>query len=210
MTPVPKSSSDSFTPMLVSSRSGGQASAAVEAQGLLGEVEAEPTGVDARPPDRLGHVVGELGVGQVARADVGGDEQRLGSRAQGVPLGDLVAGLVERPPSDDHAHAGLLEHGQEVAGEQDAGVGGPGRLPAQQGFEADQRAGVDPHDGLVVQDELVVVDGVTQAGLVDPRLVAAPLGLVVDLPVRALVAGPGQRSVGVADQVVDVGVVVAR
>ena len=155
--------------------------------------------------DGLEHGVGEVGHGQLAGADVAGDEERRERRVGGGPRHRLPAGLLEHPAADGHDEPGLLEQRQEVVREQHAGVGRAGVLPAQQRLDPDQLAGVDPQDRLVVQEELVVVERRLEAGLVDPGAVAAPPRLVVhDVAGRAHVPGVHQGLVGVTDEVGDV------
>ena len=90
-------------------------------------------------------VSAKSGIGQLAGAQVAGDEQRRaprdGPRAQATAWRQ-VSSMTQR--ADRHDQPGLLEQRQEVVGEEHAGVGRARRRPPQEGFDADELAACRP------------------------------------------------------------------
>ena len=70
-------------------------------------------------------------------------------------MGAVGEGLVEQPVGVGGEQAAVFEGGAELVGcEHPAG----GVVPVQQGFGGDRGCGAQVDDGLVVQDELAVVE----------------------------------------------------
>ena len=110
---------------------------------------------------RLAMVAGEVGVVQVAGADVDGDWQ---SYALVEPAAAEAEGLVDDGGGEPVDEGAAFGHGDELGRrEQTAG----GVLPAHEGFDAEQFAGVDGDLGLVEEDEFIVVEGLAE--LADQR-----------------------------------------
>ncbi|HEX2160444.1 MAG TPA: hypothetical protein VHF88_01320 [Thermoleophilaceae bacterium] len=124
----------------------------------LGDLEAEPLGLDAgireRRADDADEVVGE----QLARGDVDGHREVRGARAAVLlPARNLVAGLAQHPLADRQDQAGPLGDGDEAVGRD----GTERRMvPAHQGLDADHLAAAQVDGGLVVEPQLTALDGV--------------------------------------------------
>jgi len=89
-------------------------------------------------------------------ADVAGRRvaiQGLGG-VGGLPLDRLVTGLVQDPIAESDNHADLFGRAEELSGAEKSALW---MVPTQQGFGADDRAGLQMHDWLVVQLELFVL-----------------------------------------------------
>ena len=77
----------------------------------------------------------------------------------------LAAGFVQYPLAQCHDHAGLFHDRDEFARAdgREGGIAARRGLEAHQGFEGHDLTGGEVHHGLVVQGELVVLDGAAQA-----------------------------------------------
>ena len=79
-----------------------------------------------------------------------------------MPGDGLTAGLLEHPRPDREDHPGVFEHGQEVLGLDDT----PDRVaPTKEGFHPPDSDAVELEDGLVDEEELVLLERLTQVGL---------------------------------------------
>ena len=136
---------------------------------------------------------------QLHGADIDRDVRAVRARVETLGLG---ARLAQDPASDRHDQTGLLGEHDEAA-RIDAP---PGRvLPTHERLDALHRARVDLDDRLVVEEELVAVEGVGQVGAQLEALehLLAHAG-PVDLPTRlAVVLGRVHGDVGVAEQRLD-------
>ncbi len=98
------------------------------------------------------------------------------------PFGELATGFLHDPLADLHHQAALFEQRQEVVREEHPDVRRAGLCPPDERLEPDECARRERHDRLVVQEELVVLEGEVQSALVDARRVSRPLRLVVHDP----------------------------
>ena len=118
-----------------------------------------------------------------------------------VPPPGVLAGGPQHPGADGHDEAGVLGDRDEV---EPAAPGRAAGLPPQQRLHRGDPAGVEVHDRLVVQDELVVGQRLAQAGAdagCGRRRAAAQLGLEQRDPVLAGLLRRVQGQVGVAQHV---------
>ncbi len=154
----------------------------------LGDLEGEQRGVQARPLQRLGDVPDQVGVLELAHRDVHAHAQPA-ERGAVLPLGGLPGGLLEHPAPDRHDQAGLLGQRDEVERRHQAALG---VAPPEQRLEADDLLRRDVDDRLVVQLQLLGVEG---PGELRPDGVPLDVGRVVarleDLE-PALAAGLGR------------------
>ena len=120
----------------------------------------------------------------------------------GGPPGGLAGRLAQQPAGDRDELAGLLGHRQEGVGREQPALG---VLPAHQRLDALDRAGVQPHDRLVVHDELVDRAVAQPAGHLQPPARGLPQPRREQVhPVAAGRLGGVHRGVGVAEQLVRV------
>ena len=148
----------------------------------FGDLQPEAvTGKPDIPQDAL-DVLGQPSVGDLSFGDIHVDRQRLGGGKLLPPGAQLSARLLEHPPADGHDQPGLLGHGNEVCGRNDAALR---VVPADQGLEADDPSGLELHDRLVEKLKLIPFD--RQAKIV--LRLQSSYGLSVHGLVEDLVAG---------------------
>ena len=123
-------------------------------QRALGDFQLQIGRVDLGFRQHLGHAVHQVGLGELPAGQVDVDLQRRPVREIPVPDRGLLAGPAQHPFADRHDQAGLLGQRDEVQRRQHAAVG---MVPAHQRLDADDLAGIQRHDGLVVQQHLVAV-----------------------------------------------------
>ncbi len=138
-------------------------------------------------------------MGDLAGGEVDGDVEGPRVGPQLVPLQRLAAGALLHPAPDRLDQTAVLGDRDEVGR-----VEGPplGMAPTDQRLEAGDLAGAEVDDGLVVERQLVAVEGVAQLPfhlqpLHRPR---SHLGVEEDAAGAAALLGPVHRRVGVADQ----------
>ncbi len=120
----------------------------------------------------LFHVIEQVGLDQLGGRDVDGDEDRFGGAIGALPDAKLAAGLIQHGAADVTDHAGLLGKPDETLGRQQAEVR---MAPAHQRLEAREMHVGKAGDGLVVNFDLVALDGAAQFLLEDDQLGAVIL-----------------------------------
>ena len=126
-------------------------------QHRLGELDVQPLGRDAVFEQRIFHMLGQVGVAELARREIDGHAQQR--QARSIPGGELRAGGADDPGTDGQHKAGLFEHGDEAVGRHHAATG---RVPAQQRLDAGDDAIGQARLGLIVQQEFLALDSAAQ------------------------------------------------
>ena len=96
----------------------------------------------------------------------GGDKRKIA-----LPMGKIVGRPFQREAAQCHDQSGLLGMGDEIGG-RDQALGG--MAPAQQRLEARHGAVGEPHDRLVENLDLAIVQRLAQIGFQRHRIGAAP------------------------------------
>ena len=115
------------------------------AERVLLDLEPQRLRVEPGAGERVGEDQAELGVGELAVADVDADDQP-GALRELAPLGELRAGGLEDPAAERHDQAGLLGDRDELRRLDEAAVAVG---PARERLEAGDPAGRGLHDRLV-------------------------------------------------------------
>ena len=117
----------------------------------------------------------------------------------GPPLLGLDAGLAQDPGTQGDDQPGGLGEGDEVERGHHAALG---MLPPHQGLDAEDLPVLRVHDRLVVQHELVLLQGRAKVALEGDALDLAGVdrGVIEDVATLALALGGDQRDVGVAKE----------
>src|SRR4051812_8310659 len=166
-------------------------------QHALGDLEAEAAGLEAAARERALHLGEELRAGELAARDVDGDAEVGGVREALAPGGDLGGRLLEHPLAERCDEAGLLGQADELGRCDDAVAGA---IPADERLDADQALVGDVEDRLVVDAELLALDGAAQVALgaqPDERVLAHLLVEELVAPAAALLRAV-HRGVGLA------------
>eukprot|EP01022_Parablepharisma_sp_SALTPOND_P027435 TRINITY_DN665_c0_g3_i1.p1 TRINITY_DN665_c0_g3~~TRINITY_DN665_c0_g3_i1.p1 ORF type:complete len:1952 (-),score=631.07 TRINITY_DN665_c0_g3_i1:246-6101(-) len=129
-------------------------------QQALGEFQLEAARIGAGPFDGIEHGLDEIGLAQLRRADIDGNAQVFAVGLVG-PGGQLLARGLQHPVAQREDQSGLFGQRDEVARWHHAALR---VLPAHQHFGTSHAAAFDDL-WLVVQQQLVAVDGFAQAGL---------------------------------------------
>ena len=166
-------------------------------------------GREARPVERAAHGLDDVGLEHLGRREVHRQREAL-LRIAIEPFAGLPTCRVEDPGSDRDDGARLLGDVDEVGRAEQAARR---VFPADQCLDPDQAPGVEGHDRLVVQDELVGDERAPQLALeldaIDHRRVHVRLEELVSTASRVL--HRVHRDVGVAQELVDrVGAAVER
>jgi hypothetical protein len=127
--------------------------------GALRDLEHQAAGRDAVSPRECGEAPGDVATAQLARRHVDPDVRVHAGR---VPLADVAADLAQHPVAERLDHARPLGDRDEVGGRDE--LAAHRVAPAHQGLDADHRAIGQPHDGLVVDLELLALDRPPQPG----------------------------------------------
>ena len=122
----------------------------------LGDPQVETLGLGAALLQHLAHPGHEVGLGHLAARDVDLDAERRTVGEGLLPRARLAGHLLEHPAPDGDDQPGVLERRHELLGSQEPS-GGLG--PAEQGLDPDEALGPERDDGLVVEAELAVVEG---------------------------------------------------
>ncbi len=101
----------------------------------------------------------DAGVVDLAGGEIDLHRPEVRARGPVVPVTELAAGLLEHPGPDRDDHPALLRHRNETSRRDEARAR---LMPPDQRLEADRRGTVDLDHGLVVQGELVSLDGAMQ------------------------------------------------
>ena len=163
--------------------------------GLLGHLEPQVLGRGAALLQRLLQRGGEALVAELAGGDVDGDHA--------VPLGRAAGGLAQDVAAERRDEARGVGDPHELRGID---------LPPPQRLEPADRAAPRADDGLVAQLERPVLDRLAQVLLqLEPGAdLGVQPGVEHGVPRRALRLGAVHGHVGVADQVLGVGVAARR
>ena len=129
-------------------------------QHALGDLQREPSGVEGRLAERPPNRLAEAFVTELTGREV--HVELDGTTVGRPPLGHVAEGLVQYPRSDRHDQSRRLGHGNEVRRRHEPTLFG---RPADQCFHAHEGARLHLHDRLVVQHELVILDGPAQIAL---------------------------------------------
>ena len=172
-------------------------------QQAFGQLQLHARGLDLLLPENVTQRVDQFGVVELAGRQVDGDAHLAhAGRVQAV---QHAAGLAHHPFADRHDQPGFLGQADEGVRREHA-LGG--MLPAQQRFQAGQAVGLQAQLGLVIQQQLVALDGVAQVVL--DELAAMGFGIQLrgeHLP-AVLAAGLGlvQRQAGLLHQLLGMAV----
>ncbi len=117
----------------------------------------------------------------------------------GPPLLGLDAGLAQHPRTERHDQPCRLGERDEVQRRHQAALG---MLPPHQGLDTQDAPVLRVHDGLVMEDELILLHSDAQVPLECDALELAgvDLGTVEDVAALALPLGAQQGDIGVAQQ----------
>ncbi len=165
----------------------------------LGELDHEVAGLEPRLLQRLGHVLHQVAVLQVPRRDVHREAQPAAAGHRAAPAAQVAAGLAQYPAAELVDLAALLDHLDEARGHQHAGL----RVaPAHQRLDAEQAAGAEIDDRLILEEELLVRQRAADVGLEPQPLVQHVLHLRLegDVAVLAGCLGVVHGDIGVAEQ----------
>ncbi|MCY1276714.1 hypothetical protein D9M70_253820 [compost metagenome] len=176
-------------------------------QDAFGQLQLQAGRRRAGLVEDVGDARAQLAVGELARRQVHRDLRH--PHLLPVPDLELAAGLAQQPVADLGDQAELLQHRHELRrGDQPAAR----VLPAQQRLGAGQAAAVAGELRLVVQGELVLLDGAAQVAFQLQALQRAGVHfrLVELVVVLAHFLGVVHRRVGVLHQLVQLGAVLRR
>jgi hypothetical protein len=167
----------------------------------FGDLQLKSAGCDLDFAQAGFDAVQQLRAGEVTGGEVDGDAQ-AGARAAGTFLDrQVAAGLPDHPLIDQGHQTGIFGGFEELVGGDEALFG---MLPAQQGFEADDLAGMDLKGGLIEDAKLATVEGGAQIGFD----LEAGDGAIVHSGIEELGAasthglGAAQGGLGVAQRIV--------
>ena len=171
----------------------------------FGELDLEARRGQCRTLDDRQRPLGKVLFVDLVRGDVDGDAGRQGQPSV-APCTQLAAGLGQHPFAQAHHHAAFLDDGQEVCRRHPAPVG---IVPAQQRFDAGERAVGQRNLGLVVQLQAAVVQCLAEA-LHQLEVAAQALAHLraVEAVAAAGALGAVHGDVGMLDQVLHAGGVV--
>ena len=152
---------------------------------------------------QFGQAQRKVGLLQVTCRDVDADRD---VEPVAAPLREVVERLRQHPIADARRQAGVLDQGQKLQRRDHPLLR---VVPAQQGFEAEHAAAAHVHLGLVVEDELLLVQGLLHATDGHHALfgAAAVFGVEEQVAVAAGLLGAVHRMVGVAQQGVGIAAV---
>ena len=163
----------------------------------LGQLELEIRGVEGAALDHARDVAHQILLLELAPGQV--DREAQAREARLVPGAHLRAGGAQHEAPELQDQAGLLGQRDELGGRDQAEVGVE---PADQRLDADDRAIVQAHLRLVVDDQLGTLERAPQLGLQDQALERGGVhvgGIELVAAARVLL-GAIERRVGVADQ----------
>src|SRR5580700_4130405 len=140
------------------------------------------------------HTSGEILGTQLDRGSIDRNAQRR--KACVLPAARLPAAFAQNPAADRHYEAALLGDRNEMTGRDQAALR---MTPADEGLRAHDRTRLEIDLRLVVQHELLLLQGVTQAGLEGLPLECADihLGLEELVVIAATVLGVEHREIRV-------------
>ena len=178
---MPKSSISRCAPERPQGRQRRHADVAGAHERALGDLEPQLVGVEARLAEGRGHLAGEGRVGQLLGRDVDRDVE-----SPGVLARPRCAALLPLPPPWRHASRSThAPSGHDQPESSASPMNSPGRSSPRvgwcqrhEGLHADHGLGVEVHHGLVVELELVALEGAVQ--FVGGAQATDGPGLVVD------------------------------
>ena len=202
--PLPNPSSAKRTPSRRSSVIVARVSSALAPATSLRDLEDQPAGVEAALEQRAGHVHAQARAGELGRGQVHADGQLPQLLRAGPPFLRLHAGGAEDDPSDAFDQPVLLRERHELGRGDRVRAVAP---PAGQRLEGDRAAGAQVDDRLVVDGDLVALQGVLERLAEQaPGLRGAPHVLGVERVARRPVAlGRVHGDVRVREQLLDAG-----
>ena len=125
----------------------------------LGDFDLEAAALQVFAADQLLHVIEKVWLDQLRRGNIHGDENRFGRAVGALPDTQLTASLVQHGAADVADHAGLFGKADETLGRQQAERG---VAPAHQGLETGEMQIGQPGDRLIMNFDLVSLDGAAQ------------------------------------------------
>ena len=163
----------------------------------LGDLELEEAGLELRLLQRALHLAREVGVLELAGREIDRHPQPGMSRI--LPRARLGAGRAQDPGAERDDEPGHLGERDEVRGRNQTQLG---MAPAQQRLHRSHAAGGDVEHGLVVEDELVLPDGMAEAALQGQALEGGGVerGRAELIVVATLLLRPVHAGVGVLDE----------
>ena len=199
--PVPKSSTDSCTPLARSPGKDLLDHFELADDHRLGDLQDEAGRGQLVTLQNAHDVVDEPGIHEVSGGQVDGHRRRIDRLEPGQPSRGLARHL-QYAQGEFAYQRRLLDDRHDMAGPEQTATR---MLPAHQSFIADGPAGAEGHLGLVEQHQLALIDGALQLGEHDEPLGASTVALA---PVACGGAGPHlcliHRQVGVTQQPVNV------
>ena len=126
-------------------------------EGAFGEFQFQHGRIDAGFDDRVLHGVDKIRALHLHRRDIDADDEIAETGI--VPLPDLLAGLAQHPSADLQDQTAVFGNRDKTRGQQQAELR---TAPADQRFQADQRAVLGVDLGLIVQHKLVAAQGIAQ------------------------------------------------
>ena len=130
-------------------------------QHALGQLEREPLRGDAGHVQQLGDLLWQVGLRELPAGEVYRHVRDVDLGIRG-PAGELAAGLLQHPTPERDDEAGLLRQSDERTGRHQPAL----RVrPADERLEADDALLLERDDRLVVQLELVPVEGAAEVAL---------------------------------------------
>ena len=168
------------------------------------ELEVEQPRIEAGFGEHLRHHQRDVLLEELDRRQVDTDTGRWVAAL--LPEFRLPAGFAQRPFVDRNDEAVFFRTRKEFARADEAV---PRALPAQERLRPGNPSGPQRDLRLVVQDELVLVDGGAQIGVEDEACARAPIhiGGIETEDLAAVVLCPVHRKVAVAQQLLHVGAV---
>ncbi len=134
----------------------------------------------------------QLGITSLAGSEINADERAGGTEV--LPGPGLQTSQVQQSSAERHDQAGLLRDIDEKAGAQQAETRMP---PTDQRFDTGHAVVRECHDRLVLENELVLLEGTGQHGGkgVTGDLMGVALGVEQRPPALAVGLGPIQRDI---------------
>ena len=127
---------------------------------LFAKLETQGRGIETGLRENGPGPAHHVGLHEESVRDVDRDPEGRILGESPVPLDELPAGVLDRPPPDGVRQTRFLGDGKKLPGLEQAPFG---VIPPHQSLESDHPAAIEGHDGLVVHDELVTIDRMAQA-----------------------------------------------
>src|SRR5581483_1502917 len=127
----------------------------------FGDLELETPAYQRRAAQYTAQVLDEIVTQKLSRRDVHAGKHRLARARRGLPLGELLGGMVEDEKAKIHDQSDFLGNRDEFRRRKAAKFW---VIPARQGLEACNNAILQAHDRLIEHLDLFALDGTAQLG----------------------------------------------